>query len=203
VSIRSESFPFGFDSCVQFDMVNYHPDINLMNGTCNTFNGHMSGVFEPTLRPGDKMLITIKSLKPATEIARGCIVYELSFKNKNIPMRRGYRIFLAIESFAASESGQKHVAACLFVVKDRRFSGEHEEVEWLHKDILQYHMQAGDNSPKWRLGEVTLALEIKSFRIESTHDTRERYSKVTVVVKKDENPRYYKDLFFHRTTRFA
>jgi hypothetical protein len=201
--IRREALPFALDSCVQFDMANYHTEINLVGGTCNAFNGYITGGFEPTLRPGDKMVVTIKSSNPDMEVARGCLIYELSIKDKNIPIRRGYRIFLAIESFAASESGQKHTATCLFIVKDRRFSGEHREVEWLHKDILQHHMQITDHSPKWRLGELTLALEIKSFKVESTHDTREQHSKVSVVVKKDENAKYCKDLFFHRTTIFA
>jgi hypothetical protein len=201
-NVRSEAIPFALDSCVQFDISNHH-DINLIGGTCNAFNGQISGGFLPTLRPGDKMVTTIRSLNPGVEVARGCIVYELSIKDKNIPIKRGYRVFLAIESFAASGSGQKHTAACLFMVKNRRFSGERDEVEWLHKDILQYHMQAGDHTPKWRLGELKLALEIKLLKVEATHDTREQHSKVTVVVKKDENAKYCKDPFFHRTTRFA
>jgi hypothetical protein len=113
---------------------------------------------------------------------------------ERLPMMRNYRTFLAIEVFSAAVINTCTVLAAVFMVKSSRFTGEMDDAEWLHDDILRYHYVKNGFSFKCNLAGQVLQLDV-NFQ-------PDRRAEIKIVLKEiDEHYEY--GPVFHRANSFA
>jgi hypothetical protein len=166
----------------------------LQHGTCNILEGKRNGRFSATIRPGKLLSMKIGSSKKNIGPIRCCLTYELVKDGQEyMAMMGNYRAFLAIEVFSTTIVNACTVSAVVFIVKDRAFAGEIDDVEWLHDDVLR-HYCVGNGSFKYNMAGRILELDI-TFQ-------PDRQARIKVVLKETNKYHEYGPLF-HRAGRFA
>jgi hypothetical protein len=179
---------------VHIEIVNNCNGITLGSGTCTILEGHDKHEFNKVLPPYDRLSTVIKSKYPIGR-TRCCIVYELlNSTSQTTPLWWGYRVFLAVQVFTKPFSDKSKAAAVLFKIKDRAFNGGREDIDNLHKDILQHSLRRPSRAAVWNLDGQALSL-IPKFEFNVPASVKVVLEKVSLSIEHDP--------IFHRTRAFA
>jgi hypothetical protein len=137
----------------------------------------------------------VKASKKGMGRIRCYLIYELVRDgHERMPIMRNYRTFLAVEVFSTTITNTCTASATLFMVKSSRFTGEIDDVEWLHTDILKHHRVENGTSFKYNLAGQVLRLDV-DFQ-------PDRQARIKIVLREiDEHYKY--GPAFHRANSFA
>jgi hypothetical protein len=167
----------------------------LQRGTCNILKGKEDGHFSAAIRPGRSLTMTVKASKWGMGKVRCYLIYELvRDKHERMPLMRNYRTFLAIEVYNMTITNTRTASATVFMVKSRRFTGEMDDVEWLHNDVLKHHCVKNNTSFKYNLAGRVLKLDV-DFQ-------PDKQAKIKVVLSETDELHKYGPVF-HRANSFA
>jgi hypothetical protein len=150
--------------------------------------------FSDTVRTGKPLSMKISASRKGIGPIRCCLIYEVARDGqKRMEIMRNYRVFLAIEVFSTTNTNVCTASAVLFMVKSHSFTGEIDDMERLHDDILR-HYCVRNGSFKYNLAGRILKLDI-DFR-------PDKQAKIKVVLKETEKYHEYGPIFY-RADRFA
>jgi hypothetical protein len=125
------------------------------------------------------------------------LVYELVLKGQErMPIMKNQRTFIAAEVYSRTFSKKPTVSAVVFMVKSSRFTGDNDDVDWLHDDILRHHIIQGgiEKSFKFNINGRLLQMNVT---LNDANPTR-----VNIVLRSDREYVRYTPIF-HRTNAFA
>jgi hypothetical protein len=127
---------------VEFYIDNQTNSIILARGTYNLLKGKEVNDFCPTIYPGNLKRITVKASGGLSSGQLHCyLVYELVLKGQErMPIMKNQRAYIAVETSSEASSKKLTVSVVVFMVKSSQFTGDSNDVDRLHKDLLQYHI---------------------------------------------------------------
>jgi hypothetical protein len=163
MNVESSMLPCSESSrSIQFDMLNECDDVILSSGIYHVFNGHLNSQFKSSIYPKNEVPIKLEASNIDTQVVGGCLVYKLiNTREEHITSKQGYHVYLALEAFNTPSIEQNGVVAVLFMMKDGSFSGERNQIKWLHRDILQHYIKQEDHISGWLLNDRMIALDVK------------------------------------------
>jgi hypothetical protein len=181
---------------VEFHIDNQTEDIVLTRGTYNLLKGREYCKNRPVIFPGKQHRAIIKASNMFSKGKIRCyLVYELVLKDQErIPIMKNQRAFIAVEVYSEQSSTKCTVSAVVFMVKSSRFTGNIDNVDWLHKDLLQYHVVEGRKTFKFNINGRLLEMNVE---LEDTSAVR-----VNVGMKSISEHIKYAPVF-HRANTFA
>jgi hypothetical protein len=126
---------------VVFHIDNQSEDIVLIRGTYNLLEGKKIYNFCPVILPGHEEKMNVKASSILRKQLRCYLIYELVLKNQDrMPIMKNQRVFLAVEVYSETSSAERTTSAVVFAVKSSRFTGDNDDADWLHKDLLRHHV---------------------------------------------------------------
>jgi hypothetical protein len=127
---------------VIFHINNQSNNIILTRGTYNLLRGKEVSEFYPTISPGNQERMIVKGSGAFSRGQLHCyLVYELALKNQErMPIMKNQRAFLAIEASSEASSKKYTVSVVAFMVKNSQFTGDLDDIDWLHMDLLRHHI---------------------------------------------------------------
>jgi hypothetical protein len=180
---------------VEILIENQIKDIALQRGACNTLEGKEDDRFSATVRSGKPLLMKIIASNNGIGAFRCCLIYELvKDGQERMAIMRNYRAFFALEVSSTTTTNACTALAAIFMIKDRRFTGGIDDVDWLHNDVLRYYRVKNDSSLKWNLADRILELD--------AYAQPDRQAKIKVVLKETKEHHQYSPAF-HRVNNFA
>jgi hypothetical protein len=167
----------------------------LQRGTCNILKGKEEKRLPLAIKPGMFASMKVKASKNGRGRIRCYLVYELVRDGRRRrAIMRNYRAFLAIVLFSTTITNNCAASAAVFMVKDRYFKGEIDDVDWLYNDVLRHHRIENGSSFKCNLAGQVLTLDV-GFR-------PDRQARIKVMLKETEEHLKYGPVF-HRANYFA
>jgi hypothetical protein len=144
---------------------------------------------------GKPLSMRIRALNRAFGKIRFCLIYELVRDGQErMAIMRNYRVLLAVEVFTMTITNTCTASVALFMVKSRSFTGEIDDIECLHNDVLIHHRVVNGSSFKYNLAGRILKLDV-DFQ-------PARQAKIKVVLKETYEYHEYGPVFY-RVNSFA
>jgi hypothetical protein len=113
---------------------------------------------------------------------------------ERMPVMKTQRAFIAAEVYSATLSKECTTSAVVFMVKSSRFTGDINDVDWLHKDLLRHHIVQGARTFEFNINGRLLEMVVEVGDGKST----------SINVKLRETRKYIEYIpVFHRVNSFA